>query len=56
MAKLPDRFAAQHWWDRAQKARDNAARINDLEGKRLMLEVAVTYEYLAKKAEKDVAK
>jgi hypothetical protein len=29
---------------------------NDLEGKRLMLEVAVTYEYLAKKAEKDVAK
>jgi hypothetical protein len=56
MAKLPDRFAAQHWWNRAQEARDNAARINDLEGERLMLEVAVTYEHLAKKAEKDVAK
>jgi len=51
MAKLPDRFAAQHWWDRAQEARDNAARINDLEGKRLMLEVATTYDLLAKKAE-----
>jgi hypothetical protein len=22
MAKLPDRFAAQHWRDRAQEARD----------------------------------
>jgi hypothetical protein len=55
MAKLPDRFAARHWRDRAQEARDNAALINDLEGKRLMLEVAVTYDYLAKKAEKDVA-
>jgi hypothetical protein len=56
MAKLPDRFAAQHWRDRAQEARDHAARINDLEGKRLMLEVAVTYEYLAKKTEEDLAK
>ena len=56
MTKLPNVLAAQHWRDRAQEARDNAARISDLEGKRLMLEVAVTYEYLAKKAEKDVAK
>jgi hypothetical protein len=56
MAELPNRFPAQHWRDRAQEARDNAARINDLEGKRLMLEVAVTYEYLAKKAEVDLAK
>lgn len=51
MTKLPNLYAAKHWRDRAQKARDNAARINDLKGKRLMLEVAATYDNLAKKAE-----
>jgi hypothetical protein len=52
----PNRFAAKHWRDRAKEARDNAARINDLEGKRLMLEVATTYDLLAKKAEEGEAK
>ncbi len=51
MAKPPNRFAAQHWRNRANEARDNATAINDLEGKRLMLEVATTYDLLAKKAE-----
>src|SRR3981081_3093764 len=48
--------AAKHWPDRAQEARDNAARIDDLQSKRLMLEVAVTYDNLAKKAEERGAK
>jgi hypothetical protein len=51
MTKLPNLLAAKHWRDRAQEAPDNAARISDLEGKRLMLEIAVTYDNLAKKAE-----
>ena len=51
MAKPPNRFAAQHWRNCAKEARDNATAINDLEGKRLMLEVATTYDLLAKKAE-----
>jgi hypothetical protein len=56
MVQSPNRFAAKHWRDRAKEARDNAARINDLEGKRLMLEVATTYDLLAKKAEEGEAK
>jgi hypothetical protein len=51
MTKIPDLLAARHWRDRAQEARANAAQIDDLESKRLMLEVAVTYDNLARKAE-----
>lgn len=51
MTKITNLLAAKHWRDRAQEARDNAARIDDLESRRLMLEVAVTYDNLAKKAE-----
>jgi hypothetical protein len=48
-------MSAQHWQLRAQEARDNAAAIRDLEARRLMLEVAATYDQLARKAEKDGA-
>ena len=51
MTKIPNLLAAKHWRDRAQEARANAAQIDDLESKRLMLEVAVTYDNLARKAE-----
>jgi hypothetical protein len=45
------RFGSRHWRDRAAEARDNAARMQDPEAKRLMLEIAATFDELAKKAE-----
>jgi hypothetical protein len=51
MAQLPIRLDPQHWRDRADEARANAARLTDLDSRRLMLEIAATYDQLAKKAE-----
>ena len=51
MAKAPIRLDAQHWRDRAEEARANAAKIVDLDSRRLMLEVATTYDRLAEQAE-----
>jgi hypothetical protein len=56
MAQAPDGFAARHWRDRAKEARDNAARITDQDGKRLMLEIAATCDKLAKTAEEGEAR
>jgi hypothetical protein len=51
MAKATDRFDPDHSQERAREARDNVARIEDPERKRLMLEIAGTYDQLAKKAD-----
>jgi hypothetical protein len=52
MARSPPiRLDPQHWRDRAEEARANAAKITDLDSRRLMLEIAATYDNLAKKAE-----
>jgi hypothetical protein len=56
MAQPSNRFEPQHWRERAIEARANAARMNDPNGKRLMLEIAVSYDQLAKKAEEGEAK
>jgi hypothetical protein len=55
MTKSPKPMSAEHWQLRAQEARGNAAAIRDLEARRLMLEVAATYDQLVRKAEKDGA-
>jgi hypothetical protein len=39
-----------HWHQRAIEAREQAEKLTDPEAKRLMLEVAETYEKLAKRA------
>ena len=39
------------WPDRANEARAIAAQLTDLDSRRLMLEIAATYDHLAKKAE-----
>jgi hypothetical protein len=51
MAQLPIRLDPQHWRDRADEARANAAQLTDLDSRRLMLEIAATYDHLAQKAE-----
>jgi hypothetical protein len=48
-------MSAEHWQLRAREARANAAAMRDLEARRLMLEVAATYDQLASKAQKDAA-
>jgi hypothetical protein len=51
MVQSTYRFDPQHWRDRANEARANAAKMDDPDAKRLMLEIAVTYDHLAKRAE-----
>jgi len=51
MADSSIRHDARHWRERAAEARANAANLNDLDARRLMLEVATTYERLARDAE-----
>jgi hypothetical protein len=51
VATLFKRFDAQHWRDRAGEARANAAKLDDPDAKRLMFEIAVTYDHLAIKAD-----
>ncbi len=48
-------FDPRHWRARADEARANAARVDDLDSRRLMLEVATTYDRLAETAEKRAA-
>lgn len=40
-----------HWLARAKEARDMAHQLSDPEAKRAMLEVAINYEKIAKRAE-----
>jgi hypothetical protein len=51
MADSSIRHDARHWRERAAEARANAANLDDLDARRLMLEVATTYDRLAKDAE-----
>ena len=51
VSRLFNRFDAQHWRDRAGEARADAARLDDPDARRLMFEIAMTYDRLATKAE-----
>jgi hypothetical protein len=51
MAKSSIRLDPEHWRARAEEARAAAANIVDLDSRRLMLEVASTYDRLAVQAE-----
>jgi hypothetical protein len=49
---IPHLFGTpEHWLSRAKEARDMAAKIADAEAKRAMLEIAMNYDKLAKRAE-----
>jgi hypothetical protein len=41
---------ARHWLERAEKARVHAELLTDVEAKRMMLEVAASYERFAARA------
>jgi hypothetical protein len=51
VSRLFNRFDAQRWRDRAGDARADAARLDDPDARRLMFEIAMTYDRLAIKAE-----
>jgi hypothetical protein len=42
---------AEHWLARAKEAREIAEQITDTEAKRAMIEIAMNYEKVAKRAE-----
>jgi hypothetical protein len=42
---------AKHWQERAQEARVHAEQLTDPEAKRMMLEIAESYQRFAKKAQ-----
>jgi hypothetical protein len=48
---MPPFGSPEHWLARAQEAREMADQIADHEAKRAMLEIAETYEKIAKRAE-----
>jgi hypothetical protein len=52
MAKLPLELLnnVEHWRDRAEEARVHAEQMNDPEAKRMMLEIAKSYDKLADRA------
>ena len=51
VSRLFNRFDAQRWRDRAGDARADAARLDDPDARRLMFEIAMTYDRLATKAD-----
>jgi hypothetical protein len=51
VSRLFNRFDAQRWRDRAGEARADAARLDDPDARRLMFEIAMTYDRLATTAE-----
>jgi hypothetical protein len=51
VSRLFNRFDAQHWRDRAGEARADAARLGDPDARRLMFEIAMTYDRLATRAQ-----
>jgi hypothetical protein len=53
MAKIPLELLSnvKHWQDRAEKARVHADQISDPEARRMMLDVAASYDKLANRAE-----
>jgi hypothetical protein len=51
VGQTTDHFDAQHWRRLADDARVSAARIDDPDGKRRMLEMADAYDQSAEEAE-----
>lgn len=51
VSRLFNRFDARRWRDRAGEARADATRLDDPDARRLMFEIAMTYDRLATKAE-----
>ena len=51
VGQTTDHFDAQHWRRLADDARVSAARIDDPDGKRRMLEMAAAYDQFAEEAE-----
>lgn len=51
VSRLFNRFDARRWRDRAGEARADAARLGDPDARRLIFEIAMTYDRLATKAE-----
>lgn len=47
---------AKHWRDRAEEARLHAEQLTDPEAKRMMLDIAKSYDKLAARAEERRAK
>jgi hypothetical protein len=47
---------AKHWQDRAEEARMHAEQLTDPEAKRMMLDIAKSYDKLAARAEERRAK
>jgi len=45
----------KHWRDRAEEARANAEHLHDPDAKRMMLEIAASYDRIAKRAEERLA-
>ncbi len=57
---MPDTSASiatdpKHWRDRAEEARAMAVQMSDREARNMMLDIAESYEKLAKRAEKRAA-
>jgi hypothetical protein len=52
MAKLPLELLnnVEHWRDRAEEARVHAEQLTDPEARRMMLDIAKSYERLAERA------
>ena len=51
MSPRPLVHDAEHWRKRAEEARTLADRLTDLESRRVMLEIAKSYDELAARAE-----
>jgi hypothetical protein len=51
ISRLFNRFDAQRWRDRAGEARADATRLVHPDARRLMVEIAMTYDRLATTAE-----
>jgi hypothetical protein len=52
---MPKAFGPEHWMSRAEEARTMAESLSDPAAKRAMLDIAKSYEMLAKRAEAKAA-
>jgi hypothetical protein len=48
---MPDRLGADHWRERAEKARAQASDMRDEKARRALLSIAENYDQLAEQAE-----
>lgn len=49
---MPDRLGADHWRERAEKARAQASEMGDKKARRMLLSIAENYDQLAEQAER----